>query len=179
MICRVPKVGHDVLKGIPRLENVARIVLFQQKNHDGSGYPHDHCVGNDIPAGARILKIVADRLALEAEGTVGSAARHEMNNRAGFYDPELLERVFVCFPGVVSRLSDSERAPLALCLAELSPGQRLHADLNSANGLVLATGGQRLTAMMIERLRNLAEIGEIHEPFLIRDDPGVTRAVHA
>jgi response regulator RpfG family c-di-GMP phosphodiesterase len=176
---RVPQVGHDLLTGIPRLENVARIVLLQHKNYDGSGFPHIACAGSDIPLGARLLKILGDRLTLEAQGLMGSSARHEMAQRTGCYDQDLFERCFVCFPGLVARMPDGERPPLALNLDELKPGQRLYADVKAAGGLALATRGQRVTSMMIVRLRNLAEIGEVHEPFLIHDESGATAGLAA
>lgn len=173
---RVPRVGHDLLHRIPRLENIARIVLMQHKNYDGSGFPHDHCVGADIPLGARILRILEDRMLLELEEVAGAAARQEMVQRTGRYDPELLEKSFECFPTVVVPVSGGERPPLALRLGELRPGQHLHADIRTPAGLVLATRGQDLTALMIERLRNLLEIGEVREPFLIEDEPGALAA---
>lgn len=174
IVVRVPKVGHDVLKDIPRLENVARIILFQQKNFDGTGFPHDACSGENLPIGSRLLKIMQDRLVLEAAGLAGGAARHEMAQRTGFYDPDLLDQCFACFPSHLSRTLEDRKPPLAVNLDELQPGQRLHAALKTNAGLQLAAQGMRLTAMMIVRLRNLVEIGELHQPFLIHDEPGAT-----
>lgn len=176
---RVPKVGYDLLCGIPRLERIARIVLMQHKNFDGSGFPHENCAGSDIPVGARLLKILDDRLSLEAEGAVGTAAMHAMTQRTGFYDPDLLEKSFACFPALVARQPAGELPPLVLCLDELLPGQLLFADIRSPGGLVLATRGHRLTELMIERLRNLSEIGEVREPFLVHDEPNATAGLTA
>jgi response regulator RpfG family c-di-GMP phosphodiesterase len=171
MVQRVPQVGHDLLQGIPRLGNIAQIIRFQSKHFDGSGFPHEICSGAAIPVGARLLKIMLDRVTLEADGTYGAAARYAMNERSGHYDPELLEKCFERFPSVLIDPSDHERPPLALTAAELQPGQRLYSKLQTTNGLVLAAAGQTLTRLMIERLRNLAEIGGVREPFLVCDDP--------
>src|ERR1039458_7436990 len=62
ILARVPKTGADLLANIPRLESVARIVLYQQKHYDGSGFPVNFVRGEDIPIGARILKVLIDLL---------------------------------------------------------------------------------------------------------------------
>src|ERR1051325_5119813 len=41
MLTRVPKIGAELLANIPRLEPVSKIVLYQQKHFDGSGFPLD------------------------------------------------------------------------------------------------------------------------------------------
>ncbi len=66
MLARVPKVGADLLSHIPRLESVAQIILYQHKNFDGTGFPFDAVAGEDIPVGARILRVLHDLLRHEA-----------------------------------------------------------------------------------------------------------------
>ena len=47
---------------IPRLEGVARIILYQHKNFDGSGFPQDDVGGHDIPAGQKITPAMLELL---------------------------------------------------------------------------------------------------------------------
>ncbi len=62
MLARVPETGRQLLAHIPRLKNVALWVSLQNK-----------AVSDDIPMGARIVKILTD-LAEVTEGDVPSAA---------------------------------------------------------------------------------------------------------
>jgi len=57
---RVPEVGYRLLKNIPRLEGLADMVYYSQKNFNGSGFPHDDRKGAEIPLGARILRVCQD-----------------------------------------------------------------------------------------------------------------------
>ena len=98
MLRRSPQVAHDLLAPIPRLEQVARIVLFQNKQFDGGGFPGERVSGDAIPAGARMLKILLDRMHLESEGFVRMVARKAMADRHGHYDPDLLDVCFTCIP---------------------------------------------------------------------------------
>ena len=171
MVSRVPQVGHDLLKGIPRLEGVTAIILYQRKHFDGNGFPGDFCSGEQIPIGARLLKILADRLALEAEGIVRHHAWDTLKARRGLYDPALLELSFQVLPGPLNTTPVGERPPIAISIAELAPGQLLARDILTAGGLVLVSSGNCLTPMMVERLRNLAELGDVKEPIMIVDRP--------
>ena len=65
---RVPAVGSSLLAQIPRLEGVARMIFYQQKQFDGGGSPQDALAGEGIPQGARILKVLIDLAQLEAGG---------------------------------------------------------------------------------------------------------------
>jgi response regulator RpfG family c-di-GMP phosphodiesterase len=60
IISRMPQISHDILRHIPRLEGAAKIVLYQEKNFDGSGFPDDACAEAEIPLGARTIRILND-----------------------------------------------------------------------------------------------------------------------
>ena len=49
-----PVIGWRILKAIPGLGGVARIVRHEHESFDGSGYP-DGLAGRDIPVGSRII----------------------------------------------------------------------------------------------------------------------------
>ncbi len=169
---RVPQIGHDLLAGIPRLHEVARIVLFQEKHFDGSGYPDDGSAGEAIPIGARLLKILLDRMALEADGVVKKRALAEMQSREGHYDPRLLELNFVCFPDFLDNAVSADRPVLTLPVERLAAGQVVVSDILTLTGVPLVGAGYRLTEMMLERLRNHAMLGEVKEPIFVQDAGG-------
>jgi response regulator RpfG family c-di-GMP phosphodiesterase len=168
---RVPQIGHDLLVGIPRLQEVARIVRFQHEHYDGSGVPGNECAGEAIPIGARLLKILLDRLDLESEGIVKQRAHATMSARAGHYDMRLLALSFVCFPDFLDQAVTADRPVLTLTVDRLVAGQIVVSDITTLGGVPLVGAGNRLTAMTLERLRNHAELGEVKEPIFVQDAP--------
>ena len=55
-----PVIASDMLKKIPRLEEICQIIKYQEKYYDATGFPEDSVSGDSIPQGARILKIAID-----------------------------------------------------------------------------------------------------------------------
>jgi hypothetical protein len=101
MLERIPLIGQNLIKNIPRLEGVAQIVYYQNKHFDGTGYPPDTVAGKNIPLGARFLKVLNDMLELTAEGMTRSIALATMRQRPGWYDPKILslaEQYLVALP---------------------------------------------------------------------------------
>ncbi|MBI3886133.1 MAG: response regulator [Opitutae bacterium] len=165
---RIPKIGHDLLCEIPRLKNVARIVLYQQSHFDGSGFPDDGTAGAALPVGSRVLKILLDRMDMEADGVVKQAAFWAMNERTGAYDPQLLAQCFQCFENFLANTISHDAKVSAVSLREAAAGDVVVSDITTPAGVVLVGAGSSLTAMMIERLRNFAEFGDLKEPFFVQ-----------
>ena len=170
MLARVPLVGSELLVNIPRLEEVARIVLYQNKNFDGTGMPHDSCVGKDIPAGARVLRVLTDLLALEAGGISRNRAFAELRKRRGAYDPDVLEAVSSCYhvpePAGGAPLDSMHEVTLAgLCVGHL-----LVENIETVEGVMLVSAGTMVTPVMLEKLRNFATVIGIQEPFRVETD---------
>ena len=176
IIRRLPQIGHDLLTGIPRLQGVARAVLFQHKAFDGSDYPPIKCAGEAIPLGARMLKILGDRMALEAEGTAKQRAFETMKARTGIYDPRLLELCFACFSTFLANAVAGDKPVRALYVRELLENQVIVSDITTADGLVLVGAGNRLTPMILQRLQNYDALGEVKQPVLVQDPEAPAKA---
>lgn len=166
MLQSIPEAGSRLVAHIPRLEGVARIILYQHKNFDGSGFPQDDVGGKDIPAGARILKVLQDLMRMEAKALPRSEALETMQHCSGWYDPSVLAAVRNCFEhaGTATELL---RKPRSVRLSELAPGQVLYADVMTPTGLMVIPAGQKITPAMLELLRNFGRLGEIIEPIKI------------
>ena len=57
------KISYDVLKNYDYSDNIMEVVLSHHECYDGSGYPNG-LVGEDIPIGARVLKVTDEFAAL-------------------------------------------------------------------------------------------------------------------
>jgi response regulator RpfG family c-di-GMP phosphodiesterase len=166
---RVPEFGARLLRRIPRLEQVAEMVLYQDKGFDGSGFPYDTIQGNDIPFGARILKPLADVIRDERDHDLGYAL-DQMLSRPTRYDPEILA-IVKDFLEAEMGLNSVNRAPgKPVALGELNEGMVLATQVVTEDGMIVLLPGIRLSVGHIQLLQNLAELLNLREPILIRPE---------
>ena len=164
VISRTTEIGANLLRNIPRLESVARIVLYQAKNHDGSGFPADSVVGDEIPIGSRILKVLSDMAELETGGLPKPKALEQMQSRSGRYDPQVLDSTFACFDIYRLAPSATKVAIKAITLKELTIGHVLSSNVETKDGVLIVCAGTRVSQMALEKLRNFDQIQGIKEP---------------
>ncbi|PTY05725.1 hypothetical protein DB347_15285 [Opitutaceae bacterium EW11] len=168
LVERTPQVGYELLAQIPRLETVAKNVLYVNKRYAGAGFPDDGLAGDSIPFGARVLRILRDRLLLEGDGVVKGKAYAEMHGRTGWYDVRLLEKCFLCFPEFMANAIVAETPVRAVPVEELKPGEVLVSDVRTAGGHLLVSAGNRLPESLIKRLRNYAGFHDVKEPIYVQ-----------
>jgi response regulator RpfG family c-di-GMP phosphodiesterase len=177
LVQRIPLMGWQMLKAVPRMERVAEAVRYQSKHFDGGGYPGDDIAGDQIPIGARILKVFMDRAALEVDGVAKAKAREQMGARAGVYDPMLLEASFRCFPDyILSGISATEQVRIVPA-ADLQANQVLVAEIRTSDGLLFAAAGTRLTPLILQRIHNHVALKNISEPFCVQPPAAETADV--
>jgi HD-GYP domain-containing protein (c-di-GMP phosphodiesterase class II) len=89
-------VGERILRAIPGLGSVARIVRHEHERWDGSGYP-DGIAGEEIPIGARIILACDAYHAMTSDRPYREAMPHgeaikELTKGAGTqFDPAVVE----------------------------------------------------------------------------------------
>jgi response regulator RpfG family c-di-GMP phosphodiesterase len=156
-----PVITSDLLKNIPRLEEVARIVTYQEKNLDGTGNPRDRVKGEEIPLGSRILKAVLDFDTLDAKGMAQDEIFGRMEKREGRYDPAVLHAMKMAL-GVETRYEI-----LDVGIGGLSVGMILGQDVVSREEKLLISKGQEVSQPLVERLKNYAEVSGVREPIRV------------
>jgi len=166
MLARVPKTGADLLANIPRLEAVSRMVLYQNKHYDGSGFPADIIRGEDIPIGARILRVLTDLLELDKQGLPKDTALRLLQQRMGWYDPRVLDATFACFNVSLPDFSAKSQGQ-AIAVKDLQAGQVVLTDICTENGKILVLARSRITPVLLLRVANFAQSGPIKEPVYI------------
>lgn len=153
-----PAVGRDLVANIPRLENVAQIIAYQQKRFDGSGIPADSTVGEDIPLGARILKVALDYDTLKWSGDTDVQVLVELRHRSGWYDPDVLAAMETVV-GFEVTLEIQE-----IGVKDLTTHMIIAEDVTTTDGMLLVSKGQEVTSSLCQRLRNFAKNRRIEEP---------------
>lgn len=167
MLARVPLTGSELLANIPRLEGVASMVLYQNKNYDGSGFPTDAVKGEAIPLGSRLLRVLIDLLSLEASGHSRPMALLEMKNRSGLYDPGILKAVSACFAAAASGPESFTGATMEIPLREVRVNHILIEKIETVDGVVIMGAGTQITPVLLEKLRNFATCIGIREPIRV------------
>lgn len=157
---RLPENGKKILAPIPRLETVARLVLYQNKNFDGTGFPRDSIGGVNIPLGSRLLRILGDVIQLEFEGSSKSTALDEMKKSSGMYDPKALEQVGTAF-------SQGPRKGKPMALKDLYVGLTLVEPIETVEGTLVLNAGNRITPWMLQKLNNFVQVSGIKEPIYV------------
>jgi response regulator RpfG family c-di-GMP phosphodiesterase len=156
-----PHAGHELIIRIPRLEEVAAIVAYQEKRFDGEGPPAEERRGHELPLGSRILKVALDFDSLELVGHTRSEALDRLRHRSGWYDPavmDALERVLV---------GAAQLRVRSLTVPELKCPMVLAADVFLENGSLLVSKGQEITQPLLWRLQNFAARGLIRGPIQV------------
>lgn len=163
IVNRVPEIGQKLLSNIPRLEQVAKILLYQNKFFDGSGFPADGTADEQIPIGSRVLRFLGDFVQLEFGGMPKSEIVEQMRKRPGAYDPRVVSAAMATLvqdPKVI----ESGQAVKA---KDLCTGQVLLSPVQTHDGVLILPAGTRLSPMLLEKIHNFVELGGVREPIYI------------
>jgi response regulator RpfG family c-di-GMP phosphodiesterase len=167
MVARVPQIGYNLLSHIPRLESVAAVVLYQNKNFDGTGFPLDNVAGEDIPIGARILRVLRDLVENESAEASKAKALENMTHFPGRYDPRVVEAVAAVFDVCLQRTTPVEARSRPVHIKNLQVGWTLAAEVRTRDGVMIVPAGTRISPMLMEKLRNFAELHNLEEPMKV------------
>ncbi|MGE4298471.1 MAG: HD domain-containing phosphohydrolase [Desulfovibrionaceae bacterium] len=156
-----PMTGYLWLEKIPRLKDIAEMVLFQGKGFDGSGFPTSGKAGFDIPLGGRILKAVGDfDNQLQRHATTKDAFE-ALEEHIEQYDPEVLYFLEGML-GVESRYEVQ-----TVRVNELRAGMILHQTVYTKGGTLVLRKNMELTDHSLQRLRQFAANNPLQEPIKV------------
>ncbi len=171
MLAQVPEIAARLLANIPRLEGVARIVRYQDKCFDGSGYPLDAVAGEAIPLGARLLKILFDLTEAQRRGVAQEAAFDQMCLRKDLYDTSLLGVLRKAFASPAGAPAQPVRLSVQVAPNDLRKGMILRSNVETKEGTLILPAGHQLNDMTLQKIRNFQSIVGVREPILV-DNPG-------
>ncbi|HZI91650.1 MAG TPA: diguanylate cyclase [Thermoleophilaceae bacterium] len=99
-----PVIGERILRTIPGLGGVARIVRHEHERWDGRGYP-DGIAGTDIPIGSRVILACDAYQAMTSDRPYRPAMGHAeavselVRNGGSQFDPDVTEQLIGCLYG--------------------------------------------------------------------------------
>ena len=158
--------GTELVGRIPYLEAVSKIIRYQHKRFDGSGFPEDSVAGHDIPLGARVLKILHDFRKYDKQYHNRYRIQTRMRSVPGVYDTELMELIIPICPlpyGVEAEENDR----LELYAKDLKVGQKLLSHVRTVDNVIVVGAGNRLSPTFLARIKSLAANTGIQEPIVV------------
>lgn len=158
-----PMVGSNLIANIPRMQGIAEIILYQEKHFDGSGNPKDSKKGEEIPLGARILKLVLDFDTLEAKGITKLDALKQLKQKAKWYDPAILKALEEIL-GIDKVVSYDVKE---VSFKDLNCDMVLGQDVITKDELLLVSKGQEVNMALLQRLKNFSISAGIKEPIRV------------
>ena len=161
LIEKHPLLSSDLICRIPRLKNIAHIILYQEKCFNGDGVPFDNVKGEEIPYAARMLKIVLDYMRYKNEGVSNEQAFMKLETHKEFYDPKILA-IFE------STLDIQDRSSQELVkLTELTDNMVIQESLQTRAGLLVAAKGQEVTEALRRIISHCIQNGALEGSVIV------------
>lgn len=159
-----PILGSEIVGRIQRFEPLTEIIRHQDELYDGTGKP-DHLRGEQIPIGARIIKVVKDYDFFVAGAN--NPRRMHSKSAQGFlrqqadvhYDRKVVD-AFISIVSAVTRIE--EGMELCISLSEVRPGMVIKRDIYLPNGNLMLTAGNAMSEALLRKLRELEQ--DMHMP---------------
>lgn len=159
LVAQSSQEAHDLLCNLPRMESIARTVLYCRKGFDGSGFPNDEVKGENIPEAARVLNILID-LADDSTGTEKKRDFKGLLARKEIYDINFLKTAFqVLYRKEGEAIGSGQRMVVATGL--LRTGDLVNRDVMDKEGHLVLAAGAALSEVTIRRLRVLRQEGAL------------------
>ena len=156
-----PAIASDLLSHIPRMQHVAEIISDQNNRFfEGRNSDNQRRI-RDISLGARILKVVLDYDILESKGFEKTKALKELKTRSRWYDPKVL--------GVLEQVLGVKAEYVAknVSISGLKDRMILSEDVCTLKGQLLISRGQKVSPVLIKRLKNFARNAGVREPIRV------------
>ena len=156
-----PQIGRKLIENIPRLEQIAEIIAYQEKHYNGKGPPGDDLLGEDLPCGARALHVALYFDSFKAQGFNDQGALLELRKRHRWFDPLILDTLETLLE---DEIPYQQRT---VTIEEIRPGMVVEQDVKTRTGLLLIAKGQEVGDSTIPRLRNYHKTRGVREPISV------------
>ncbi len=173
MIASIPRMGRQLIKNIPRLENVAEAVGDQNLvfTHIGKS---DLPSGKDIPIISRILKIILDYDRLRTSLISSVDAINHMQSHENEYDPAILSvfctKVLEIDEQITYKATKARLWEKQIFVDDLKIGMTLSRDVIDRNGTLVVAKNTVVNEVLIYKLSNYFRSQSIMTPVFIESD---------
>jgi len=173
MIASIPRMGRQLIKNIPRLENVAEAVGDQNLVYthvEKSDLPS----GKDIPIISRILKIILDYDHLRTSLISSVDAINQMQVHEKEYDPAILSvfctKVLEIDEQITYKATKARLWEKQIFVDDLKIGMTLSRDVIDRNDTLIVAKNTVVNEVLIYKLSNYFRSQSIMTPVFIESD---------
>ncbi|MFQ5649737.1 MAG: HD domain-containing phosphohydrolase [bacterium] len=151
--------GSKLVKNIPRLQEIAQAMLYQEKKFNGEGPPYDAVGKSKIPLLARVLKIVYDfDDLLTKEGSIEKAYKKLLHQKS-WYDANIFEAL-----KLEVLLWDDEQRVVDIEPRKVKVGMVAAADVRTTTDMLLVARNQEISETVRLCIVNYARKNQIIGP---------------
>jgi len=166
----IPQMGKTLIKNIPRLENIAEAVGYQNCTYSGQT-TMDAPTAEKIPLIARILKVIIDYDRLVEKTGDASIAFQTLLIHESEYDPNILATFRLMVLRLASqssyRVSSAHKGEKDMYIEGLKLGMVLTRDVIDRNGILIVSKDTVITDVLKYKLINYFRSQAIAEPVYI------------
>ena len=90
-----------------------------------------------------------------------------MTRFPGRYDPRVVEAVAAVFDICLAHTTPAESQSRPVRIKNLRVGWTLAAEARTRHGVMIVPAGTQISPLLMEKLRNFAELGDLEEPMLV------------
>jgi len=166
-VVRIPEISSNLIRHIPRMEEVANIILFMNKNYNGSGFPNVLAQKDEIPLGSRILRVCSDFLGFLPKRPNARAVLEEMRQKHLFYDLRILNALTMALEVPDEVVEGTPEVPHPVTHETIQVGQILVDGVHTREGILVYPPNTHIGQSHLERLKNFARLVGLKEPFLV------------
>ena len=123
--------------------------------------------GEEIPYGARLVKVLKGLIEKEASGLSRKEAAAVLRASPGNYDPKILEDCASRLRFHPSREQMAEQVSTIL-IADLNNKHILISPLVTKEGVLIAPSGTEVSNLILERIRNFQKLHVFVEPIQVK-----------
>jgi response regulator RpfG family c-di-GMP phosphodiesterase len=168
LVSRIPEFSCRLLGNIPRIDGVARAILYQDKHYNGAGMPEDAVARTEIPAAARALHAINAMMAMCRKGTSPTEAVNTLKLGPEKYDPVVVQALHSCIHLMSGKPAASvTMGPRQIKLSELAANMVLLTDIVTVEGVTVLGAGTKVSAVQAQRVKNFAQLNSVKEPLLV------------
>jgi CheY-like chemotaxis protein len=155
MFAAHPRIGHELIASIPRLEAVAFAIASQEQYISESSDSAITAPEQEPTLGARVLRAAIEFDVLESKGLSKVQAFERLSEHPQRYGA-----------GVLAALASTLEADhvfgvTEVSIEDLTPHMMLTEDLKTTSGLLLVGRGQEITPALCHRLKNYHRYGSL------------------
>jgi response regulator RpfG family c-di-GMP phosphodiesterase len=157
-----PRVAHDLLKNIPRMEPIATMIAHQEQDSaaDGDNSLRDLA---DARLGTQIIRAALNFDALLRKHHSRVEAAHYLTKSCPGLDKKVVEAMVELEP---EKAGDGVHS---LPISRLVHGMVLEQEVRTNTGLLVAAKGQEVTSLLILKLQNFLAKGAINDQVAISE----------